>query len=102
MTTYQLGWRFSYVTLTIALGLGIAAFFFPHQRYRLVLALVVPAIVHSVANLAVRCTQCDKSAFITEVFGPRNTLVGWITLRHRVVPERICSRCGADLTVQEA
>jgi hypothetical protein len=101
MTTHQLGWRYSYLALVCWLTLGIVFFLLPHQRFNLFLAFLVPVLILVAGTLRVRCRQCRKSVFLTEVFGRRDTFVGWVTSRRRPMPEQTCSRCGADLTVQE-
>jgi len=100
MTTYRLGWRFSLAAIAYWLVIGIAFSLLPHWRYRLLLLLMLSVLIQIAGRLRTRCTSCRKSAFVTEIFGRRDTFIGWATSRVRWTPEQLCSRCGADLTIQ--
>jgi len=100
MTTYDYGRRFSIPALTIWLALIVGFLFAPEYRLRIFVAMFVPAFIMIAGYLSVRCTQCGKSAFLKEIVD-QQSLTGMAINPRRPTPEQTCSRCGADLTVQE-
>ena len=100
MTTYRFGTWFSAVAFA-ALGLlGAAIIFLPAYRIRLFIGLALPALLMLAARRLVRCTICGKSAFLHEIFS-QDSLLGLATNPRRMIPEQTCSRCRADLTIQQ-
>lgn len=100
MTTYRFGSYFSLGALT-ATGFVVTAFIIlAALRFRILLAMAIPASVMIAGRLLVRCTACGKSAFLYEI-NSQDSFLGWATNPRLMVPEKICSRCRADLTVQE-
>jgi hypothetical protein len=99
MTTHRMASLFSLTALPLAGLMWIVFVVQATWRITIFKLMIVPALILLAGYLAIRCTVCGKSAFLREAL-PQDTFLGWATNLRLPVPEKICARCRADLTVQ--
>ena len=97
MTTHQLGMIFSLVRTGLLAAIAAAVIVGWITIYQGFAAAAVVAAGSLVAHFVITCEGCGKSVYYKEIFRSSagrliNPIIG--------LPERRCSRCGADLEVQ--
>lgn len=99
MTTHQLGLIFSLLRFALLAAIVAAAMIGWLTVLQAFAAAGIIAAAGLVAHFVITCERCGKSVYYKELLPGRagrliNPIVG--------LPERRCSRCGADLKVQGA
>ena len=99
MTTHQLGLVFSLVRFGLLAVIAAAAFFGWVTILQAFAAAAVVTAGSVVAHFVITCERCGKSVYYREIFrGGAGRLINPVV----GLPERQCSRCGADVEVQGA